>query len=101
MRLINMNVVIILWLPMKRKMADNEWMYSGRISATERTAEWERKTNYFVADATRGSNSVRPLCPCARCKMNHREDLFGMTRHLWKYGYMPDFTMMINFGERD
>jgi len=40
---------------MKQRMTDNEWMYSGRISAHERTTEWEWKTNFFVRDATRGS----------------------------------------------
>ena len=82
-------------------MADNEWMYSGRISASERTAEWVWKTDYYVADATRGPKTARPLCPCARCKMNKRQGSFDMTKHLWLNGYMPEFTMRINFPERD
>uniref|UniRef100_A0ACD5XP76 Uncharacterized protein n=1 Tax=Avena sativa TaxID=4498 RepID=A0ACD5XP76_AVESA len=82
-------------------MADNDWMYSGRISANERTADWEWKTKYFVKDANRGSKLVRPLCPCARCNMNHRQGPYGMTTHLWQYGYMPNFAMPTNFPERD
>ena len=86
---------------MKQRMADNEWMYSGRISVTERTAEWQWKTDYYVKDTNRGSKEVRPLCPCARCKMRFRQGTVGMTKHLWLYGYTPDFTMRINFAEGD
>ena len=82
-------------------MADGEWMYSGRTSRTDSTAEWQWKTDYYVKDANRGSKTVRPLCPCARCKMNNRQDSLNMTKHLWLYGYMPDFDMQINFPETD
>jgi hypothetical protein len=82
-------------------MADNEWMYSGRMSATERTSEWEWKTEDYLKDAHRGSHTVHPLCPCARCKQRKRHGKIEMTKHLWRHGYMPDFTMPINFAERD
>ena len=81
-------------------MADNEWMYSGRISAHERTDGWEWKTNFFVKDLARGSKSaVRPLCPCAQCKRRQRQGKLDMTKHLWLNGYMPDFTMRVDFAE--
>ena len=82
-------------------MADNEWMHTGRVSATQRTAEWQSKTEDYLKDANRCSHIVRPICPCARCKLNRRHDRIEMTKHLWKYGYMPDFTMPIKFVERD
>ena len=34
----DMNVVFVVWLPMKQKrIADNGWMYSGRVSVTNRS----------------------------------------------------------------
>ena len=84
-----------------QRMAHGQWMYSGRISADEMTTEWQWKTDYYMKDATRGSKTVCPLCPCARCKMNNRQGTFGMTRHLWLNGYMPNFTMRIKFPKRN
>jgi hypothetical protein len=38
-------------------MADNGWMYSGRISATEKIAKWVSKTDLLVKELARGSKS--------------------------------------------
>jgi hypothetical protein len=36
-------------------MADNGWMYSGHICATEKTAEWVSKTDLLVKELAHGS----------------------------------------------
>ena len=55
-------------------MADNGWMYNGRISATEMTDEWVWKTNLLVKELARGSKAgVRPNFPCANCRRRHRQ----------------------------
>jgi hypothetical protein len=85
-------------------MADNGWMYSGRHSGTEMTEEWVWKTNCLVKELARASKlGVRPACPCARCKRRHRQGKDDMTKHLWLYGYMPDFVTWVDFSqyERD
>ena len=59
----------VVWLPIKQRMADNEWMYSGRISGTERTDEWVWKTNLLVKELAHGSKAgVRPKCPCTHSR---------------------------------
>ena len=52
---------VVVWLTIKQRMADNGWMYSGHVSATERTDEWAWKTNLLVKELVRGSKAgVRP-----------------------------------------
>ena len=83
-------------------MAENEWMFRGRISKTERTDEWEYKTDLLVKELARGSKSVvRPLCPCARCKKRHRESNDEMTKHLWQYGYWTGYVTSFDFSQYD
>ena len=78
--------------PIKQRMADNGWMYSGRISKTERTSEWEWKTDLLVKELGRGSkkSGVRPRCPCTKCKNRVRQGKDEMTKHLWLCGLMQD-----------
>ena len=81
-------------------MAGNEWMYSGRISGTEKTDEWEWKTNMLVKELARGSKSgARPRCPCSHCRRRHPRGKDDMTRHLWLYGYMADYVTPVDFSE--
>ena len=85
-------------------MAGNDWMYSGRISATNKTEEWIQKTHWLVNELARGSKAmVRPLCPCARCKKRHRVSKDDMSKHLLQYGYMPHYVTHVDFAqyERD
>ena len=88
----------------QKKMAENEWMFSGRISKTERTDEWEYKTDLLVKELARGSKSgVCPNCPCAHCKKRHRQSKDEMTKHLWQYGYVTNYVTSFDFSqyERD
>lgn len=81
-------------------MADNGWMYNGRISATERTDEWVWKTNLLVKELARGSKAcVRPNCPCANCRRRHRQGRDDMSKHLWLHGYMPNFVTSVDFAQ--
>jgi hypothetical protein len=83
-------------------MADNGWMYSGRISATETTAEWVSKTDLLVKELAHGSKSgVRPSCPCTRCNRCHRQRKDDMTKHLWLQGYMPNYVTSDDFSQYD
>ena len=85
-------------------MADNGWMYSGRVSVTNKTDEWIWKTNLLVKELARGTKGqVRALCPCARCKRRHRQGKDDMTKHLLQYGYVPHYVTEVDFGqyERD
>ena len=96
--------MFIVWLPVKQKMSDNGWMYSGRTSLVDRTDEWVWKTDMLVKELAHGSKSgIRPTCPCARCNKRQRQSKDEMRKHLWKYGYMPDFVTTIDFSqyERD
>jgi hypothetical protein len=83
-------------------MADNGWMYSGRISATEKTAEWVSKTDLLVKELAHGSKSgVRPSCPCTRCNRRHRQGKDDMTKHLWLHGFMPNYVTSVDFSQYD
>ena len=96
---------VVVWLPIKQRMADNGWMYGGRISKTGRTDEWEWKTDLLVKELGRGSkkSGVRPRCPCTNCKNRHRQEKDDMSKHLWLNGYMPNFVTAVDFAqyERD
>ena len=85
-------------------MADNEWMYSGRVSSTQVTDEWKWKTDLLVKELARGSKGiVRPRCPCNVCRRRHPKDILEMTKHLWWNGYMRDYDPPVDFSrhERD
>ena len=85
-------------------MADNGWIYNGRVSATVKSPEWIWKTQMLVKQLARGKQGkVRPLCPCDRCKRRHRHGKNEMYKHLVQYGYMADYVLEFNFDqfERD
>ena len=83
-------------------MADNEWMYSGRVSSTQVTDEWRQKTNFLVKELARGSKGgVRPCCPCRVCRRRHAKDKEQMTKHLWWNGYMPGYNPPVDFAQHD
>ena len=98
--LLDINVVFVVWLPMKQKrMADNGWMYSGRVSVTKRSDEWNWKTQMLVKELARGS--IPALCPCNRCNKRHRHRQDDMYKHLTRNGYMLDYVTTVNFAQRD
>jgi hypothetical protein len=42
-------------LPIKQRMDDNGWMYSGRVSATNKIDEWICKTQMLVKELARAT----------------------------------------------
>ncbi|KAK1695244.1 hypothetical protein QYE76_011941 [Lolium multiflorum] len=83
-------------------MADNGWMYNERVSATEKTDEWTRKTHFLVNELARGTKGLaRALCPCVRCVKRQRRGKDEMYRHLLQYGYMHGYVTEIDFDERE
>ena len=99
--LLDINVVFVVWLPMKQKrMGDNGWMYSGRVSVTTRSDEWMWKTRMLVKELARGKR-IAELCPCSRCNKRHRQGHDEMYIHLTRNGYMRDYVPPIDFAERE
>ena len=87
--------------PIKQRMADNGWMYTGRVDKIKRTEEWEMKTNILVKELGRGSKAkgVRGRCPCTHCKNRDRQGKEDMTKHLWLYGYTPNYVTHVDFDQ--
>ena len=83
-------------------MADNGWMYSGRVSATNKTDEWVRKTHFLAKELVRGrKGQIIALCPCNRCKKHHRQQKDDMYKHLLAYGYMPHYVTTVDFDQHE
>ena len=101
--LLDIPAIFVVWLPMKQKrMADNGWMYSGRVGATNKTDEWIWKTQMLVKEFARGTKGrVRALCPCDRCMKHHRHGKDDMYKHLLQYGYMPHYITQVDFAEHE
>jgi hypothetical protein len=94
--------MFLVWLSIKQRMTDNGWMYSGLVSATNKTDEWIYKTQMLVkelAHATKGR--VRELCPCSRCLKHHRQGKDDMYKHFLQYGYMSHYVTYIDFDEHE
>ena len=94
--------MFVVWLTIKQRMADNGWMYSGRVSATNKTDEWVRKTQFLVKELARGTKGlVEALCPCNRCNRHHRRSKEDMWKHLLNAGYMPNYVPNVDFNQRE
>jgi len=94
--------MFVVWLAIKQRMDDNGWMYSGRVSATNKTDEWVRKTHFLVKELARGRKGlIQALCPCNRCKKHHRQGKDDMYNHLLQYGYMPHYVTHVDFDEHE
>ena len=94
--------MFVVWLAIKQRMADNGWMYSSRVSATNKTDEWVRKTHFLVKELARGKKGrFQALCPFNRCKKHHRQGKHDMYNHLLGYGYMPHYVTTVDFDERE
>ena len=99
---LDISAVFVVWLPMKlKRMADNGWMYSGRVSVTTRPEEWIWKTQMLVKELARGRKGIPALCPCNRCNKRHRHRQDDMYKHLTRNGYILDYVTTVNFAQRD
>lgn len=91
-------VLFVVCLPIKQRMADNEWMYSGRVSSTQVTDEWKWKTNFLVKELAHGSKGVvRPCCPCSVCRRRHPTDMVEMTNTFGGMGICVTTTRRSTF----
>ena len=98
--LLDMPAIFVVWLPTKQRMADNGWMYSGRVSVTTRSDEWMWKTRMLVKELARGKR-IAELCPCSRCNKRHRQGRDEMYTHLTRSGYMLGYVPPIDFAKRE
>jgi hypothetical protein len=82
-------------------MEDHEWMYTGRRARNDVTPEWITKTDDFVerayGEAAKRASLV--LCPCSKYANQKRKSKKAMVEHIWKNGFMPDYTRWIFRGE--
>jgi hypothetical protein len=82
-------------------MEDHEWMYKGRVGRNDVTPEWIRKIDDFVertyGEAGKGASLVP--CPCSKCANRKRKSKMAMVEHIWKNGFMIDYTRWIFHGE--
>jgi hypothetical protein len=84
-------------------MEDREWMYTGRASQGQVTNEWIGKTDAFLEQAfgvaAKGESKI--CCPCNKCANRKRQMKKVMGEHLWKNGFMADYTRWVYHGEDD
>jgi hypothetical protein len=82
-------------------MEDRELMYMGRVRMDDVTPEWITKTDAFLerafGKAAKGASLVR--CPCSKCANRKRKTKKAMWEHIWKNGFVPDYTKWIFHGE--
>jgi hypothetical protein len=82
-------------------MEDREWMYTGRVGRNDVTPEWIRKTDAFVerafGEAAKGASLVP--CQCSKYANRKRKTKKAMVEHIYKNGFMPDYTRWIFHGE--
>ena len=99
---LDINAMFVVWLIIKQRMADNGWMYRGRVSATKKTDEWVRKTHFLVKELARGrKGQIIALCPCNRCKKHHRQGKDDMYNHLLANGYMLHYVTTVDFDQHE
>jgi hypothetical protein len=76
-------------------------MYTGRVGRNNVTSEWIRKIDAFMerafGEAAKGASLVpRPCKKCANRKIKSKK---AMVEHIWKNGFMMDYTRWIFHGE--
>ena len=78
-------------------------MYTGRASQGQVTNEWINKTDAFLEQAfgvaAKGASKI--CCPCSKCVNRKRQTKKVMGEHLWKNGFMEDYTRWVYHGEAD
>jgi hypothetical protein len=75
-------------------MDDREWMYTGRSSQGQFTAEWIEKTDAFLelAFGEDAKGASKTWCPYSNCANRRRQTKEDMGKHLYKNGFMVDCT---------
>jgi hypothetical protein len=82
-------------------MKDREWMYMGRVGRNDVTPESIRKTDAFMEQAFGKAAIGASLvpCPCNKCDNRKIKTKKAMVEHIWKNGFMLDYTRWIFHGE--
>jgi hypothetical protein len=82
-------------------MEGREWMYTGRVRRDDVTFEWITKIDAFLerafGKAAKGASLV--TCSCSKCANRKRKIMKAMGEHIWKNGFMSDYTRWIFHGE--
>jgi hypothetical protein len=69
-------------------------MYTSRVGRDDVTSEWIRKIHAFMerafGEAAKGASLVP--CPCSKCANWKRKSKKAMIEHIWKNGFMLDYT---------
>jgi hypothetical protein len=82
-------------------MDNREWMYMGRPSQAEITPERMDKTEGFLNQVFgKVANGARDtFCPYSECGNRKRKTRKVMREHLCKYGFTPNYTRWVFYGE--
>jgi hypothetical protein len=79
------------------EMEGHEWMYTGRVRRDDVTPEWIKKTDAFLeqafGEAAKGASLVP--CPYNKCAIRKRKTKKAIGKHIWKNGFMLDYTRWI------
>jgi hypothetical protein len=82
-------------------MEDREWMYMGHRRRDDVTPKWITKVDAFMeltfGKAAKGASLVP--CSCNKCANRKRQTKKVMGEHIWKNGFMPDYTRWTFHGE--
>jgi hypothetical protein len=58
------------------------------------------KTEKFLDHAFKAAKRARDtLCPCSQCENKKRKTRKVMVQHLFKFGFMPNYTRWVSHGE--
>ena len=88
----------VMCLPIKQKMSDREWMYTGRHTDLGASPEWVRKMGEFLEHAF-GSGVGQTWCPCSLCRNQRPREKELMGKHLVKNGFVPGYYVWTYHGE--
>jgi hypothetical protein len=82
-------------------MEDREWMYTSCVGMNDVTPEWIRKIDSFMEqtfdEVAKGASLVPYLR--SKCANMKRKTKKVMVKHIWKNGFMPNYTRWIFHGE--
>jgi uncharacterized protein YifN (PemK superfamily) len=71
-------------------------MYAGRPSEGMFSPEWIEKTDAFIELAfAKVKGAPTTWCPCSRCQNTRKKTKAEMGKHLWKYGFTPNYTRWV------
>ena len=77
-----------------------KWMYEGwKKFNGNHSSEWVAKATKFVDHAFSLSNNGLARCPCKNCRNGLSHDKLMVSKHIFKFGFMPHYEVWIHHGE--